>query len=61
MAQYEQFGKLLNLHLGKQDRPQSWLAKQLGCDPAQVNRLINSGQRPGNKELVWKISAVFWN
>jgi len=58
MAQYEQFGELLNQHLGKRDRPQRWLAHQLNCDPAQVNRWINSGQRPGNKELVWEIGRI---
>jgi hypothetical protein len=58
MAQYEQFGELLNQHLGKQERTQSWLARQLSCDPTQVSRWINNGQRPGNKELVWEIGRV---
>jgi hypothetical protein len=59
MAQnYTQFADLLGRYLTRADRSQSWLAKQLGCNAAQVNRWLGGGQRPSSKEMIWTMERL---
>lgn len=53
MAQnYAEFAQLLQGHLNRLDRSQGWLARELDCDPAQINRWLSDFHRPGNRKRI---------
>lgn len=54
-ASYPEFGRLLNGHLGREDRKSADLARYLGVEPSTVGRWLNDGRRPGDPETVGRI------
>ncbi|MFN8487790.1 MAG: NB-ARC domain-containing protein [Caldilineaceae bacterium] len=57
MKEYPAFGPLLQKYLTDQDRSASWLARQLDCNAATVNRWLNHpDMRPGNIEMLTKLA-----
>ncbi|MDQ3249695.1 MAG: hypothetical protein M3Q45_10885 [Chloroflexota bacterium] len=53
---YPEFSRLLNHHLGAQDRSASWLAQQLGVYPSTVGRWLNDASRPSDPATVGRIA-----
>lgn len=54
-ASYPEFGRLLNEHLGREDRRPADLARYLNVEPSTVGRWLNDGRRPGDPETVGRI------